>query len=300
MTRQIQFYDYVFPSPQSISDNFLDFVPSTERIMGMDGGFDNYGDDTAPQQIGNVAISYILSTDSPTTMQTMIDSFSKLASYGRQELRKWPDGASDTQFRFCNAKFNNVSVSEDMAEGVDFYHRRLTVNFQVDDPMWYRRLSNAAEWATSGGADNLVWDSPTQCWDGRASLTSISGYLSTLNPTYSGQAPTPMIAVLSTTGGQTMCHPRIQVWFENKMHSEVGWNDCISAGEKLVIDSRRKQIWLLSTTRPPNQSYDQFWTTYRHWLKMMPQRSGGNEIRVYCESGSAGQIDVTWLEAFYT
>lgn len=300
MTRQIQFMDYIFPSPQSISDNFLDFVPSTERIMGMDGGFDNYGDETAPQQIGNVAISYILSTDNPTTMQTYLDAFSKLASYGRQELRKLPDGATTTQFRFCMAKFNNVSVSEDMAEGVDPYHRRLTVNFQVEDPMWYRRLANAAEWATSGGADNLVWNSGTQYWDGRGSFNAISGYLSSFGVVYGGSAPTPLVAVLTTTGGQSICNPGIQIWFEDRMHSEVRWNGCISNGEKLVIDSRRKQLWLLSTTKPPNQAYAQFATTYRHWLKLMPPRLTGDEIRVYCETGSAGQIDVTWLEAFYT
>ena len=38
MTTQVQFGEYVFPLPQNMDDNFLNFVPSTDRMPGMGDG----------------------------------------------------------------------------------------------------------------------------------------------------------------------------------------------------------------------------------------------------------------------
>lgn len=302
MTTAITFGTYTFPEPQSISDNFMDFVPSTDRIPGMDGGFDNYGWDTAPAQIGNVAISFILANDDTTTLQTLIDQFSQLAALGTKELRKYPHGASSTQFRYCLAKFNNVTNTEDLTDGFDQYVRRITVNFQVVVPVWQRRLANAAEWAYSGGADNLVWNSGTQYWDGMGATVNIAGYSAQLIVEYLGTAPSPLLVVLNTGAGQAIYNPRIQVHYDlTQPLFEVRWYGGISNGESLIIDSRRRQVILLSTTRPPNEEYGNLWVSSADWLQLLPNLAGSYNIQLYSErSTDAGVFRLSWTDNFYS
>lgn len=304
MTERIMFGKYDLPLPQSIDDNFTNFVPSTERIHGMDGGFDNYGWATGPQEIGNVAISFILDTEDEDAMQGLIDDFTKLAAYGKQELRKWPHGATTTAFRFCLAKFNNIAISEDLQTGFDQYQRTLTVNFQVDDPKWYQRPANAAEWAYTGGLDNLVWNTGgSQVWNGYTfSPISILGYATSQAVGYAGNAPTPLCLTLYTgTAPQTLYNPIIQIEANGVVVCEVRWQGVLTNGEALIIDSKRRQLWLLSTTRPPDEEYQNFWSSSADWLMIPPTETEVFTLKVYTErSADRGTIYLSWLDAYYS
>ncbi len=303
MTYRITFGQYTLPTPQNINDNFMDFVPSTERIHGMDGGFDNYGSDTAPQSVGNVAISFIVSTYDETLLQGLLDDLGKLAAYGKQELRKWPHGASESAYRYCIAKFNNVSVGEDLASGFEQYKRVITANFQVDDPLWYQRAANAAEWAYTNGPDNLVWNtSGSQVWDGlQVNPISIVDYDTIQAFEYTGTAPTPLQLTLTTSAVQTLYNPHIILEFDNRVWYQARWQGVLSGGESLVIDSARRQLILLSAARPTDQEYGNFWVPSADWLMLRPTASQAGVLKVYTErSSDRGSILMNWRTAYYT
>lgn len=303
MTYQITFGTYTLPMPQNISDNFMNFVPSTDRIHGMDGGFDNYGPETAPREIGNVSVSFIVSTYDDTLLQGLLDELGKLAAYGKQELRKWPHGAASTAYRYCVAKFNNVSIGEDLAGPFERYKRVITVSFQVDDPMWYARAANAAEWAYTNGPDNLVWNTGgSLVWDGlQVNAIAITNYVTTQAFGYTGTARTPLQLTITTSAGQTLYNPRILLEFDGRVWYEARWQGVLSATESLVIDSVRRQLILLSSTRAPDQEYGNFWVNSADWLMVRPTVSQVGTIRIYTErSTDRGSVLMNWRTAYST
>src|SRR5687768_4199120 len=101
---------YTFPTTQSqLRDNFSDMVPRTTRIPGADGGFDQFGEEKAPSEIGSVSVSFEQYADSNEDLQTKRDLVRAMAAWGVCTLHK-DCGAEGT--RYCSARVNSITMTE--------------------------------------------------------------------------------------------------------------------------------------------------------------------------------------------
>lgn len=125
---------YTFPTTQAqLRDNFYDFVPRTVRLPGADGGFDQFGSQRAPKEIGNVSVTFSIDSDTRDGMDVKRDLIRQMANWGVQKLIK--RFGSNGQ-RYCYARVNSVVMSENPGGTTDNF-QTVTVDFQVADPYWY-------------------------------------------------------------------------------------------------------------------------------------------------------------------
>ncbi len=127
----IKFGTYTFTFPQTFSDNFNNVVPSTDRIPGASGGFDNYGNETPPAEIGSVNLSFVLDATLGTkTIREMRDEVNALTHMGAQKLTWLAQDEIPDILRWCYAKVNNITMSKDFANHSQ-YRQRVQITFQV-------------------------------------------------------------------------------------------------------------------------------------------------------------------------
>jgi len=183
-------YLYTFPTTQSqVRDNFSDVVPRTVRVPGANGGFDQFGLDPAPTEIGNVAVTFDIEVADPDLMQAERDEIRAMAAWGVQKLIKQ---CGDEGERYCWARVNSIGMTESPAGSQGSISTnillRVTVDFQVAEPGWF---------------DDTAWDTPT-------SLTTLDA--TTGNPTQTEV----------TIGGLFPVFPRFTVTIDSAFVTDVG------------------------------------------------------------------------------
>jgi len=57
---QLKFYTYEFDELEAVFHNFHDLLAQVDRVPGISGGIDRWGNDQAPGQIGRVTASFWL------------------------------------------------------------------------------------------------------------------------------------------------------------------------------------------------------------------------------------------------
>lgn len=139
---------FTFPGTQSqVRDNFSDVVPRTVRVPGANGGFDQFGLDPAPTEIGNVAVTFDIEVADPDLMQAERDEIRAMAAWGVQKLIKQ---CGDEGERYCWARVNSIGMTESPAGTQGSISTnillRVTINYQVAEPGWF---------------DDTYWDTPT-------------------------------------------------------------------------------------------------------------------------------------------
>ncbi len=126
---------YTFPGTQTqLRDNFYDMVPRTVRLPGADGGFDQFGSQRAPKEIGNLSVSFDMTSESRETMDTLRDQVRAMANWGVQKIIK---NFGVNGQRWCYGRVNSIQMVEQPNQQTAL-KQPVTIDFQVSDPYWHK------------------------------------------------------------------------------------------------------------------------------------------------------------------
>lgn len=281
---------YTFPTPmQAIDDNFNNVVPQTTRLPGLSGGFDNFGTDPAPAEIGKVTLSFTLrldwamhtysESDPAIAMQMARDAVNAMQHWGKTKLFK---PAGDTT-RFCYARINNIDMPYNENRNSSIW-QPVSINFQCSDPHWYELGTEQPEWG------EFDWDSGVP-WGGSSSPQVCSGTSTTWTITTNGNAPTKArIQLIGLTGG--MQNPTLQRIVDAQVVDEVSYTGSLLEDDDLQINCRAKRVTLNSADAYNNN----FEYETPDWFTLDP---GANTIRLLMGNvGNQAQVYVRYYEAY--
>lgn len=234
---------YVFPYVQAISDNFRNAVPRTERMADLDGGFDAYLADDAPNEIGNINLSFQLAADTREAMQALIDAVGKLKALGKRKLFLQPQGTLAA--RWCYARVNNISVARRPADQTDLI-QMVQISFQVSDPHWMENEESVAITASGTATNQTI--------------------------TNDGNAVALARVVVACGVGQTAENVKIRRMVGSVVADEMAYTGVLIATDDLELDAQAKSVLLNDVA-----AYNAFAATHPDWLRLL---SGANTIRV--------------------
>ncbi|MEQ8673305.1 MAG: phage tail family protein [Aggregatilineales bacterium] len=223
-------YSIPLYSQADYRDNFLNVVPRTVRVPGMDGGVDLYGRRRSPSEIGQVNATWFIDVDDRADMTAARDTLDAMVNWGRRKLWMQPSDSTDRP-RWCLARINNISTPQQRDRHTDLW-QRVTANWQVADPHWYALPDG--EWYLDDGEvldDGLNLNSP------RTTTTTVNdGSVITL--TNAGNAPTPVI-LLFKTGSETLSDLRVeQVDGAGYLVNGFTSANSYSTNQQILVDSR--------------------------------------------------------------
>lgn len=280
MADTIEFAGYTFDNVQAINDNFGDILRATERVIGVDGGFDSRGFGRGWGPVGLVTVTFEIISYTANEMYSKRDAVRALATKKKQKLKWTPDGGTE---RFCFARARVPDVPVNLAT-LPNLKQVLQVEFEVDDPHWYQVLDGTFVFGTSqfGGSDVLG--------GGTSSAVTGSGDIPI---TANGNARTLPIISLKCGAGQQVSVPRFSIKQDGLIDAAIQFDGTLQAGDLLVIDCRRRRATLNSVavydkiSHPKQRAY---------WGRLMP---GANTISVKFATGTdAGTVSVSYWEAF--
>lgn len=277
--RLTTFGDYTLPTQQTeFSTNFGNAVPRTERLPGLSGGYDLYGNEVAEQEIGNVRVAFWLFAPG---LRAKVDEVYQMISKGKRLLFLDPEDGNEQ--RYTEARVNNIQASEAVE---DFTHERLkvTVNFQCAEPFWRTIGTEAPTWGS------FKWGSGT--WGGTTSPTAVSGTSTDITVSYAGTAPTFARVIIAPGTGDSCDNPVVQRVVGGTVIDEVNYTGTLTDTDTLVINSRDSRVTLNGAA-----AYDDFSFTRGYWIKLLP---GDNTIRVgFDNAGDAADVTVRFFNRYY-
>lgn len=263
MRRVISFGSYTFPDTvpergELLRATFADTVPRVTRLPGMDGGFDEYGDDPAARDAATIRARFVLIADTPEDMADAHDAVMAMARYGRDVLTVETSGGDE---RWTYARVIDIA----MPTGHDSVSDKLTevtVDFQVALPFWY---------ATSE-------DSPQ--------TEACSGTSTTFIVTNAGNATAiPVITVDPATNlasGVT-----VQRIVSSVVVDEIDYDAALLSSDVLVIDCRS-----LTVRKNGSDAYGTAFTAdHPAWMRLLP---GSNSLKVILGGGESASVTVAW------
>jgi len=185
---------YLFSNVTRWNDNFRAKKSQTQRLMGVSGGVDVYGNRSTPSDVGVVNITVVLAASTPAQMQNLRDALNTLPAWGKQPLFMQPsDSAKD--LRWCMARCLDVPEQQE-ADGDTDYLQEVKLKFEVTDPRWLSWPGTPWYWddGTLWGAKS--WVTP------RYSSTSVNAS-TTISLTNNGNTPTPLVMRIAATADVT-------------------------------------------------------------------------------------------------
>lgn len=275
---------YTFPDTlQDYRDNFADVVPRTVRLPGMSGGFDQFGDDAAPGQIGKITQRLYLTADDREDMDALRDAVRRIKTWGTKLLWMQPTDPAEGE-RFCWARMNNVHMPKREQDHTDLF-QPVTITWQVADPFWYTRNNEAPFWG------NFDWGDGSK-WGGSATLQDVSGMTTTLaTATNEGNAIALPRLTIYVRAGQTCTNPTIQRIVGAAVVDEVAYTGTLSAGDILEINCRGASVRLNLADAYDDLSYE-----HPDWMRLLP---GENTLRVLlANAGEACKVAARWYDTY--
>lgn len=264
MTRLIRFGTYKFDDVAvSLRDNFRDCVPRTQRLPGASGGFDEFGTDRAPLEIGNVALSLWLKADTAAAMLQMRDAIKGLADFGVQDLVIEP--APGAPYRYCRARINSIDIAENFPQRTQI-NQRVQINFQVSDPTWYAATPSAISAVEANGAETNI------------------------TVTNTGNKTIPCKLTIATSG--TLAAVKVRRMDGILIKDEVAYAAALTSGESIIIDALA-----MSVKRNGTDGYSSdFSTQHPAWMRVAP---GANTLRVILGALETAYIWIEWRDGWY-
>lgn len=267
MSYIVSFDDYNFPERGiHLETNFADAVPRTTRLPGLDGGYDEFGDDPAPSEIGRVNARLRLNAASGSAMQTTRDELRGLAAIGRGSLVMQPSGGTVFAQRWAWARINSVQVVEKMHAVTDRV-QDISIDWQVSDSRWYSEPV-----ATPGDVECAGTATDFQVSPG------------------GNAAAAPVITV--TAVGALPDGFTVQRLVEDVVYDEIEYGDALIDEDVVVMDCRA-----LSVTKNDVAAYGTaFSTLHPAWMRLQP---GDNDLRVVLNSGGSATLAIEWYDTWY-
>jgi len=274
--------EYDLSYVQDWRDNFADAVPRTTRLPGMDGGFDEYGVDPAPGEIGNVQGTLKIKKTPPSAMVDWLDTLRSSARQRKGRLYMQPVDENES-LRWCYARLNNMTTNHSES-GHTGIMMEVKFSFQVSDPHWYQQGTEAPEWGF------FTWGE--SYWGGTATAQAVSGLTTDLTETVTGGtvATLPRITITCDTG-ETAQNIVIQRLVSGAVKDQLTLTDTLVAGDEVVINCRKRSV-----LKNGSNAYSSLTATRAEWFRLNP---GSNSIRVTMANASdAASIKLSYLHAF--
>lgn len=266
----------------ALRDNFRDVVPRTTRLPGLDGGFDQYGTLPAPAEIGLVDVTFWVEQGTYAAMQDALDDVRAMASWGQGRLYKQRLDPDEDEL-FVYARINSIEIAQN-ARDMPHRRQRVQIKFQVADPAWLARGTEAATWGSG-----VVWGGATP-WGGDASPQSCTGTQTDYTETATGNAETHPRILIDIPAGQSATDVIVQRLEEGVVRDQVRYNATLSAGDSLIINCRDKSVKLNGS-----DAYTTAFTTlHQAWMRLQP---GDNDIRVIMDNaGDECEVTLRYYE----
>jgi len=280
---------YVFPATiQHYSANFGDLVTQTMRLPGVDGGFDQYGDETAPAAVGQVTLGFTLVTESRAAMTAARDAVRQMAQWGKKRLF-WQPTDPALPLRWTWARINYLGMGERPAEHSDLW-QPVTINWQCADPAWYGRGSEGKLWGELKWWGLLLPGG--DCWGGEAAWQAVSGQSTLLaTATNAGNANSLPRISLVCGAGQSATNPVIERVAAGVVRDRAQYTGTLSAGDELAIDCRSARVTLNGAG-----VYAALSVTHPDWLRLAP---GANTLRLrMAYTTDACSVRVRWYDVW--
>ncbi len=279
----VSFGSYTFPATVAEwRSNFGDGVPTTTRLPGMSGGWNENGTEPLPSAIGTVTMGFKLIAATRAAMDDLRDAVMAMRAYGLQQLVYQPTDPADST-RFCWAHVHNISMPQRKDLNTDYW-QDVKIIFHVPDPVWRSGIYGGLKWS-----DALLWSNSLK-WGDNTSFTTCNGTSTSFGLTNQGNAPAVCGITLTPPAGKTAQNPRIQRIVSGAIVDEVAYTGTISYGQQLEIDGRKGRINVSGGNAFANASY-----LHPDFFRLMP---GVNSIRVLM-TGAADQA-VIYIEHYYT
>jgi hypothetical protein len=280
-------YLYTFnPEDQiQIRDNFRDVVPRTSRLPGLSGGFDEYGTDRAPNEIGNVQVSFWLLAENEIEMEAKKLALGRMKVFGKKLLFKQPEDEYQTE-RYTEARVNSIDFNEAAGQRPDRY-LMVTVNFQCDNPFWYTIGTEAFKLGdgTLLGSGAALGGTPIE--------QTLTGLDNSFSLTPSGNDITYARFTIEIPATKSATNIRIQREVASLVVDQVAWAGTLVAADILEINCRA-----LSIQKNGNDAYGADFTFITSaWFRLI----GGipNTIRVRMANASDQiNLKVRFFEAY--
>jgi len=278
MKRLLFFGDYVFPDTQGAFDpRFSNVVQQTSRLPGLSGGFDEWGSDPAPSEVGSLSITYWLIAQNRSEITAMRDELFTLPGLGVKKLFMQPADQSELP-RYCRARCINVQASEN-ADKIDL-HQQVTLNFQVAYPRWLR-----------DEGQELIWGEGTwgeQTWGGNYPTFDLTSTPQDISITNDGNAEALVRFLYTPTVGGD------DVFIERKVAGAavefVSLEQTLTTENIVNIDGRRLLVQVDGADAFDDFSYD-----HPNYILLQP---GANTLSAYTTSGE-GTLRVIWAHTWY-
>ena len=132
---------YEFPAQTDTSNNFGNVVTRTTRNWMMDGSIDEYGGRRAPQELGTVAIAWLLFGDNRGSIRKLKDAAFAMTGWGVQRLFIQPEYFNDG-VRWAWGRINNIRGNENVSD-LPHLREKMDANFQIAHPAWQGTVSKA-------------------------------------------------------------------------------------------------------------------------------------------------------------
>lgn len=288
----------------SLRDNFRDIVPRTNRLPGLDGGFDEYGGGRAPGEIGNIQVVFWVHGGT----RAALDAIGAMATWGTMRLVKQPMNGGREQW--CWARVNSIDYTQ-AARDLPYTRQRVTVNFQVADPVWRSwpfdaRYLNEGYTLSSGlkltgwapfiitGATTLTINYPGNAAE-KPVIRLVSGKFAPTWVLDAGYALDSGWYLDGQTVG-TLTNPivrRIDVDTLEVTH-EVRWEGVIEQDDRLVIDAKNYAVTHEDASAGNVSGYAGFSTARGAWMELLP---GDNRIDVTGTFTGSVAVFVEYAEA---
>lgn len=280
-------YDFP-PTIMRWSDNFANLVTQSDRLPGLDGGFDVYGSSPAPSEIGTVDVSFWIVPLNEQQITDLKDQMRAIAGWGKLPLFLQPYDLTKAE-RYCNARVKSINMPED-AELCTNKQQEIRITFEVPEARWFAFPTGTNQSYWDGVSS--IWGSPACIWGGSAGIAYTGPGPQTVNVTTVGNAVTLPLIKLTCSAVQTITNPLIERVVNGLVIDSIQFTGSIPAGEVLIIDTQRLQAKLNAT-----DVYDNLTILRSNWLSLPP---GLSQLRF--SSGNAldaGTIKIQYVEAYY-
>ncbi|MBK8023522.1 MAG: hypothetical protein IPK19_19335 [Chloroflexi bacterium] len=267
--RIIRFGAYTFPdtipaSGEIVRTNFGNAVPRIDRLPGMDGGYDAFGDEAAPTEVGNVRCRFALVANSAAALAGQIDAARGMSGYGRAQL-VIETGAGDERWTW--AKVNSLTIPTEQDAIADRY-AEVTVDFQCALPRWFSSNGDSPQVEVCSGA--------------ATPFTVRNGGNAIALPRFSIDPGTAI-----SSSGLT-----IQRLVDAVVVDEVEFAAAVLTTDTLVIDAQG-----LTVRKNGVDAYgSSFSARHPAWFRLHP---GDNTVRVILGAGESASVTVTWDDTWY-
>lgn len=277
---------YVFPAYQnSFRTNFGSAVPETQRFVGLNGGFDLFGVDPAPQEIGRITVAFTIVSTTREGMEAKRDELMKIRDWGVQRLYMQPSDPA-LSARWCYCRVNNISPPQQPDRQTDLW-QPVTIDFQTSDPRWYTQNSAAATW----GDGFVRWGDAANKWGGVPVNYSHSGTQTDFTITNNGSAITRprFVFSLNATSGQNI---RIQRLVNGVVEDEIRYAPTLAAFNFFEVDTRAWSFKINGT-----ELYSTDWSfLHPDIFRLYP---GANACRILTDNSTTGTLGASWFDAYY-